>query len=106
MQLLGDAKTAPICRDRPDRDRPGMTSAHSDDYSRGFADGFEAGYSHGIADRDDEWQIALGPARAAARIAARHPDFAELERRRWGPGGRSHFANPRPGDYPGERGAA
>jgi len=26
---------------------------------------------------------------------------AELEARRWGPGGREHFADPRPGDYPG-----
>lgn len=26
---------------------------------------------------------------------------AELEARRWGPGGRAHFADPRPGDYPG-----
>jgi hypothetical protein len=29
---------------------------------------------------------------------------AELEARRWGPGGREHFADPRPGDFPG-RGA-
>jgi hypothetical protein len=26
---------------------------------------------------------------------------AELEQRRWGPGGRAHFADPRPGDFPG-----
>jgi len=26
---------------------------------------------------------------------------AELEARRWGPGGRDHFADPRPGDFPG-----
>jgi hypothetical protein len=25
----------------------------------------------------------------------------ELEERRWGPGGREHFADPRPGDFPG-----
>ena len=25
---------------------------------------------------------------------------AELEQRRWGPGGRAHFADPRPGDFP------
>jgi hypothetical protein len=29
------------------------------------------------------------------------PDYAELERRRWGPGGRARFADPRPGDFPG-----
>jgi hypothetical protein len=27
--------------------------------------------------------------------------FAELEERRWGPGGRAHFADARPGDFPG-----
>ena len=26
---------------------------------------------------------------------------AELEARRWGPGGRAHFGDPRPGDFPG-----
>jgi hypothetical protein len=26
---------------------------------------------------------------------------AELEARRYGPGGRAHFADPRPGDFPG-----
>jgi hypothetical protein len=26
---------------------------------------------------------------------------AELEARRWGPDGRAHFADPRPGDFPG-----
>ena len=26
---------------------------------------------------------------------------ADLEGGRWGPGGRAHFADPRPGDYPG-----
>jgi len=29
------------------------------------------------------------------------PTLAELETRRWGPGGRAHFADPRPGDFPG-----
>jgi hypothetical protein len=27
--------------------------------------------------------------------------YAELEERRWGPGGRAHFADPRPGDFSG-----
>lgn len=26
---------------------------------------------------------------------------AALDDRRWGPGGRAHFADPRPGDFPG-----
>ena len=29
------------------------------------------------------------------------PSHAELEERRWGPGGREHFGDPRPGDYRG-----
>jgi hypothetical protein len=29
---------------------------------------------------------------------------SELEIRRWGPGGRKHFADPRPGDYLGQAG--
>ena len=52
--------------------------------------------------RDAEADMAAQWARAAA--AVRGPGFAELEERRWGPGGRAHFADPRPGDYPG-RGA-
>ena len=28
---------------------------------------------------------------------------AEMEARRWGPGGRAHFGDPRPGDYPGRQ---
>ena len=28
---------------------------------------------------------------------------AEMEGRRWGPGGRAHFADPRPGDFPGRK---
>jgi len=27
----------------------------------------------------------------------------DIEKRRWGPGGRGRFADPRPGDYPGRR---
>ena len=36
-----------------------------------------------------------------ARAAVRGPSHAELEVKRWGPGGREHFADPRPGDFPG-----
>jgi hypothetical protein len=34
------------------------------------------------------------------------PPFAELELRRWGPGGREHFGDPRPGQFEGRGGAA
>jgi hypothetical protein len=62
--------------------------------------------------------LAVGAARAreallaeqaeAQRLAAAElmplllsPPHAELEERRWGPGGRAHFTDPRPGDFPG-----
>ena len=59
---------------------------------------YEAGRQAAEADMAAQW------ARAAA--AVRGPDFADLEERRWGPGGRAHFADPRPGDYPGRLAAA
>src|ERR1700683_4101475 len=45
-----------------------------------------------------------GYLRAAADLKALQHGMvldAELEGRRWGPGGREHFADPRPGDFPG-----
>ena len=52
-------------------------------YERGASDG----YTHAIAD-----------VKAAEHGLVRD---AEMETRRWGPGGRAHFADPRPGDFPG-----
>jgi hypothetical protein len=52
--------------------------------------------------RDAEAEMAAQWSRVAAVV--RGPDLAEIEARRWGPGGRAHFADARPGDYPG-RGA-
>ena len=48
--------------------------------------------------RDAQAEAALrydGLTRAADEAVA------ALNDRRWGPGGRSHFADPRPGDFPG-----
>jgi len=53
--------------------------------------------------RDAEAEHAEGWRRIAAPVADGR-SFAEIEERRWGPGGREHFADPRPGDFPG-RGA-
>jgi hypothetical protein len=58
----------------------------------------EAAYERGQVD---------GYLRAVADVKALQHGMvldAELEARRWGPGGRAHFADARPGDYPG-RGA-
>jgi hypothetical protein len=54
-----------------------------------------------VGRRDAEADIAQAWAQAADPVAHGGPAFAELEERRWGPGGREHFADPRPGDYPG-----
>jgi hypothetical protein len=53
--------------------------------------------------RDAEADMAARWAQIA-RPAVHGMSQAELEERRWGPGGRAHFADPRPGDFPG-RGA-
>jgi hypothetical protein len=60
---------------------------------------FAAGYAAAEADMDAAWN-------RIARAAVCSPPHAELEEKRWGPGGREHFADPRPGDYPGRRAAA
>ena len=66
-----------------------------DAYERGRADGWAEGRA-----------ALLGEQEAAERTLCQRlmptlmaPDFAELERRRYGPGGRAHFGDPRPGDY-------
>ncbi len=58
---------------------------------------YQAGYARAEADMAERW------ARIAAPVV-RGVSHAELEERRWGPGCRAHFADPRPGDFPG-RGA-
>lgn len=71
-----------------------------------YLHGFKAGYQVGYDAANEDWWIALAPARQAAARAARNPTHAELATRRWEPGGREHFADPRPGDYPGQGGDA
>jgi hypothetical protein len=69
-------------------------------YQAGHEDGYAAGWRDADADMEARW------AETARRVVqiTRGPTHAELEERRWGPGGRAHFADPRPGDFPG-RGA-
>jgi len=71
---------------------------------------FQAGVTVGAAQARE----ALLQEQAAAdrQLAAQlmpvlmSPDQAEMETRRWGPGGRAHFADPRPGDFPGRQAKA
>jgi hypothetical protein len=53
---------------------------------------YQAGYAAAEADMDRRWNTI-------AHAAVHGPSHAELEERRWGPGGRAHFADPRPGDF-------
>jgi hypothetical protein len=55
---------------------------------------FQAGYAAAEADMAARWD-------RIARTTAPRPSHAELEEKRWGPGGREAFGRPRPGDFPG-----
>ena len=54
---------------------------------------YEAGRRDAEAEMADRW----------SRVTAvvRGPDLEEIEARRWGSGGRAHFADPRPNDFCG-----
>jgi hypothetical protein len=56
---------------------------------------------YAVGRRDAEAEMAAQWARVTAVV--RGPDLAEIDERRWGPGGRAHFADPRPGDFPGRK---
>ena len=65
-----------------------------------WREGYSAGYERGVrdgraqAEADDEaWWREL-----ARQVAHGGPSYAELERRRYGPGGRLSWIRPRPGD--------
>lgn len=58
---------------------------------------YEKGRRDADADMAERWA-------EIARPASRSVSRTEMEERRWGPGGRERFGDPRPGDYPG-RGA-
>jgi hypothetical protein len=68
-------------------------------FYEGRAEGIAEGRALEVAEQDEAHRAM------AARIL-RHEPFTELERRRWGPGGREHFGDPRPGDFPGGKGKA
>jgi hypothetical protein len=57
--------------------------------------GRQAGYRQAETDQEARWR-QIRPAVPPGGLS-----HAELEERRWGPGGREHFADPRPGDFTG-----
>lgn len=63
-------------------------------YEAGQAEGWRLGYERGARLLEAEWPAVVAP------LAG--PSHAELERRRWGPGGRERFGERRAGDrFPG-----
>jgi hypothetical protein len=73
-----------------------LLGAERQAYERGLSDGIEAGRRLEAAERDASWV-------RIARPVTRGRPLAGLEEKRWGPSGREHFADPRPGDFPGRR---
>lgn len=68
-----------------------ILAAESAAFLDGCREGWRLGLERGARIRQAEW-----PAFVAALP---RPDFAEIELLRYGPGGRSRFGDPRPGDY-------
>jgi hypothetical protein len=70
-----------------------------------LAEARAAGYAEGVdaGRREVHASYSEAAARLVAEVHGRTsgPTHVELERRRWGAGGRAHFADPRPGDYLG-----
>jgi hypothetical protein len=69
--------------------------AESYGYRCGFAAGVAKGYQRACTDMEAGWQAIARPVAHGGR------PHADLELLRWGPGGREHFGDPRPGDYAG-----
>ena len=78
-----------LCRSRE-------REAYRRGYSAGRADGYSDGYSQAVTD----WKVT-----AAGMAELAGPTFAELDRRRYPPGGRLSWIQPHPDDFTG-RGAA
>jgi hypothetical protein len=57
--------------------------------------GRQAGYQQRVAEEEARWR------QTPPHVVHDGPSHAQMEERRWGPGGRQHFAGPRPGDFPG-----
>ncbi|MGH3186589.1 MAG: hypothetical protein ACRDPY_21180 [Streptosporangiaceae bacterium] len=67
-------------------------------YQAGWRGGYQAAQQEAAEEDARQWA-------QFTRHLANTPAHAELEERRWGPGGRAaHIADPRPGHFPG-RGA-
>jgi hypothetical protein len=75
-------------------------AAWREGYDLGYERGVDEGRRQAEAESERAWYQATHP------IAIGGIPHSELERRRWGPGRRAGAGDPRPGDYPGQDGAA
>lgn len=66
-------------------------------YDRGHLAGYHQGYEQAVRDLERNWQVVA----KKVKKGASGPTHAELETVRYGPGGREHFSDPRPGDFAG-----
>lgn len=87
-----DAAELPAGLGWPDVDLELVRAAAREAYDAGLAEGWRLGYEHGARLRQTEWP------RAIAKLLSGEPSLEELELRRWGPGGRERFGDPRPSD--------
>jgi len=62
---------------------------------------YAAGRRDAEAEMAERWNRIAGPVSRARDLGG----IEEIEARRWGPGGRAHFGDPRPGDFPGRAAA-
>lgn len=93
-RLVGEAR-------RLAEDLTGQHAAVDRAFRDGYHVGFDAGHDVGRAQAENEMAAAWAEVARHVRGYASQPTHDALEERRWGPGGRSHFGDPRPGDFPG-----
>ncbi len=71
-------------------------------HERRILGAYREGYAAGVASMAGEYDRGYHDGVIAHKRAQKCLVHAgELEVARWGPGGREHFADPRPGDFPG-----
>lgn len=79
-------------RDQQDRLRE---KVEREAFQAGRRRGHDEGRREYEAQETEAWRRILQP------FSQDRPTFQEVEERRWGPGGREHFGDPRPGDFVG-----
>ncbi len=71
------------------------TDREAQDYLDLIRDAHAAGRAEAEREMADRWNDIARP------VTSGSPSQRELEERRWGPGGREHFGDARPGDHEG-----